>query len=277
MPFLLLTLLAAAPLKVAALAPNAVGVDQAVADAMIDRFATQLGAQGDISVVSARDISQVLGMERQKQLLGCNETSSSCTAELAAALGVDVLLTTTFAKIGKSISVTLRALNAKNGEVIAQETHRDADNDALQDWLDGAKTPIANGIRRSFGRTPIATAPAISTNSRSTGPWALAVAGLAVGVGGVTMSALSSNDAAALKSSTTLTLADIDSLERSGVTKRWVAIGLFVAAGACLTTALILFISGAPSFEPISSTSSKVTFNVMPTAGGAYSSLGVTW
>lgn len=274
MPFLLLTLLTAAPVKVAALAPNAVGVEQSVADAMLDRFATQLGAEGDLSVVSARDISQVLGMERQKQLLGCNETSSSCTAELAAALGVDVLLSSTFAKIGKSISITLRALNAKNGEVIAQQTHRAGDSDALQDWLDGAKTPLANGILRSLGRM-VLEAPAISTSSRSTGPWVLAIAGLAAGVGAVTMSALSANDAATLKSSTTLRLADIDSLERGGVIKRWVGVGLYVAAGACLTTALILFISGAPSFEPL--TSSKMTFNVVPVTGGAYSSLGFSW
>ena len=42
----------------------------------------------DIRVMTSGEVAQVIGLERQKQLLGCSETGASCMAELAGALTV---------------------------------------------------------------------------------------------------------------------------------------------------------------------------------------------
>ncbi len=52
-------------------------------------LAARLTARG-IKVITSRDLSTVLGVERQKELLGCAE--SSCAVEMLAAAGAEVVL-----------------------------------------------------------------------------------------------------------------------------------------------------------------------------------------
>lgn len=59
-------------------------------------LATHLREHG-LKVMTGRDIGAVLGLERQKQLLGCMDDSTSCSAELAGALGVGALVVGTVA------------------------------------------------------------------------------------------------------------------------------------------------------------------------------------
>ncbi len=80
--------LAVAPVRLAAPGFGHKGVPQSDADFYLDAFAQQLKS-ADLTVTTPADIQSLLGIERQKQLLGCDEDSTSCAAELAAALGVD--------------------------------------------------------------------------------------------------------------------------------------------------------------------------------------------
>ncbi len=64
-------------------------------------------------VVSTRDLAQVLTLERQKQLADCD--SASCVAELAGALGADVLAAGSVGKMGSSSVLNLRLINARSG------------------------------------------------------------------------------------------------------------------------------------------------------------------
>src|SRR5262245_60639309 len=61
-------------------------------DFLVEYFSDRLSAQGGVSVTTPAQISAVLGVERQKQLLGCSDSSESCSAELAGALGVEALI-----------------------------------------------------------------------------------------------------------------------------------------------------------------------------------------
>src|SRR5205823_914650 len=54
-------------------------------------------------VTTAAQLSAVLGLERQRQLLGCTEESGSCVAELANALGADVVVQSTVARVGEGL------------------------------------------------------------------------------------------------------------------------------------------------------------------------------
>src|SRR4051812_41792857 len=105
---LLLMMTSAAPVSVAAPAFQIMDVDQRVADAMLDRFATQLEAAGGVKVTSAHDIVQALGLERQRELAGCADAAQSCLAELAGALGADVVLSVNVVKAGTAFTATLR-------------------------------------------------------------------------------------------------------------------------------------------------------------------------
>lgn len=83
------------------------------AELLSARFA-ELG----VRVVSARDIQTLLGLERQRALLGCNETS--CIAELAGALGVDDVLVGDLARVDGGWLVTLKWLSSRDGSTRAR-------------------------------------------------------------------------------------------------------------------------------------------------------------
>src|SRR4051812_13752442 len=89
-PLAIALTLAAAPIRLAAPAWQSVDVDANKTRFFSDYFAQQLQqARPEIRVTTETEIGQLIGLERQKALLGCNEASSNCMAELAGALGVD--------------------------------------------------------------------------------------------------------------------------------------------------------------------------------------------
>ena len=53
---------------------------------------------GFVPVTSSKDVQAIVGLDRQKQLLGCG--TQSCSAELAGALSVDAPLFGSVAKAG---------------------------------------------------------------------------------------------------------------------------------------------------------------------------------
>src|SRR3954464_15436468 len=98
---------------------------------------SELTREGGFKVTTKNDVAQVLGIERQKQLLGCGDAQSSCLAELAGALGVDGILSGSLARIGSGFTVTLRVLRATDGSELATASVRVKNEEELQDWLDG--------------------------------------------------------------------------------------------------------------------------------------------
>src|SRR5688500_16256709 len=88
-----------APMKLALPGLQVVGIDPKLGAFYGEHFAQQLTLRG-ARVTSTSEISALLGLERQKQLLGCSDEASSCMAELAKALGVDGLALGDVAKVG---------------------------------------------------------------------------------------------------------------------------------------------------------------------------------
>lgn len=167
--------LAATPVKVATTGWLYVGIDERLGAVFLDRFVTQLGKGGGVSVLTQRDVEQVMGMERQRQLAGCSD--SGCLAELVGALGVDVLLTGSLAKTGSGYTVTLRARRALDGAELTSESARVGDDEELQDWLD-AQAPV---LARRLTSTADGPAPAGSVSTRSGSSFTRLVPGI-VGV-----------------------------------------------------------------------------------------------
>lgn len=133
---LIATSVAAAPPKLAATDFHTVGgVDKALSTFLSEHFAQRLGEALGAPVTTPKTIATVLGMERQKQMLGCADNSTSCVAELAGALGVDAIATGELAKLERSYQINVRILDAKDGRPVFTGSRRAANTEGLVDEL----------------------------------------------------------------------------------------------------------------------------------------------
>lgn len=91
-----------------------------------------------LKVVTSSDIQNILGLERQRELLGCAE-GTSCTAELIGALGADGLLVGEVARVGSQLQVNLKVVSGRSGETQATFARRiDAESELLELLDEGA-------------------------------------------------------------------------------------------------------------------------------------------
>lgn len=115
----LLLALAAPGAKVAVLDLMTPGLAEeqgkALSQSLVPLIASEVSALGH-SVISTTDIQAMLSFERQKALLGCND-DTSCLAEIGGALGVDLLVSGTLAKLGDTYNLTLTVLDIRTAEV----------------------------------------------------------------------------------------------------------------------------------------------------------------
>lgn len=149
-----LAVLTAAPVKIATSGFIVTGVEERVADAWVERFATVMGQDGRVKVTTQRDVVQLLGLERQKQLLGCSDESNSCLTELAGALGVDGVLSATIVKNGPGGLATVKVLRVKDASVWVSASERFSSDEALQDWLDATARQFTIELAGPSGGTP---------------------------------------------------------------------------------------------------------------------------
>jgi hypothetical protein len=148
------------PVKVAAPAFSLAGVDPKLGAVFQERFVSRLGA-ADLRVTSQQDIAQVLGLERQKQLLGCSTESSSCLAELAGALGVDLVLSGSVARSESGFIASIRVIRADDGQLVASPNTRTRTEGEFLDWLDATadslRATILQKLRGKAVSAPVAT------------------------------------------------------------------------------------------------------------------------
>jgi len=69
------------------------------------------------TVVSGQEIDDVMNLERQKQLMNCD--AESCVAEVAGALGVELLVTGSVSRLGTAMILHLRMLDTRTGRAVA--------------------------------------------------------------------------------------------------------------------------------------------------------------
>jgi hypothetical protein len=132
---LILATAGAAP-NLAAPGLTCTSVSPGVCDAYLEHFVANVSSRG-VSVVTKNDVAQVLSVERQKELLGCNdEKSASCLAELAGALGVGSVFGGTVAKVESGYVSTLKVINASDGSTKWSATTRVDDERALFRFLE---------------------------------------------------------------------------------------------------------------------------------------------
>lgn len=245
MTFVLTLILAAAPVKLAVPDVQGVNITPELGRFYSTEVARFLRSEG-LEVVSAADIASILGMERQKQLLGCGD-GTSCMAELGSALGCDLILSLNLARLDDdSYRGSIRVLSSIDGRARAEEAVEGRGQRALLDALERASSRLAKKLlpqregppARSFAWVPLAGG---------------AVAGL---VGGISLGIAHGNYA---RIPTVGDLSTATMLAREGETAQalgWSMIG--VGTGALLG-ALALFLFGGPADAPKASVSVSST------------------
>lgn len=209
----LATTAAAGPVSIAAPGLTTVQVEPRLGEVYLDRLISLLRASGPLKVTSSRDIEQVLGLDRQRQLLGCDE--SSCLTELVGALGVDAILTGSLASTGSGFLVTIRVLRASNGSDLVTVSQRLPDEARLGEWLEAQAPEIARRVLLGFGR--VEEAAAIARPASALVRWTPGIVGGLAALGGGVCFALAASSASTLKDPSVV---DVQTIQRAGETGR---------------------------------------------------------
>lgn len=109
---------------------QAQGVPAEAAQALTTAATQDLSQRGFFEVVTSADIQTLLGVERQKQLVGCSD-GSSCTAELAGAMGSRFVLSGSVTKLGSAVQLSMQMLDTAKAQPVARSVRLANDVEAL--------------------------------------------------------------------------------------------------------------------------------------------------
>ncbi|MFL5322074.1 MAG: hypothetical protein ACJ790_20600 [Myxococcaceae bacterium] len=171
-------LLAAAPAERAQLLVQdltvGAGIDPGTVTAITESLGAEIDRRGYFKSVTSKDVQTLLGVERQKQLVGCNDASSSCLSELAGALGAPYVLSGSVSKLGSAIQLTLQMLDVGKAQTVARAIRIANDVDSLR-----ATIPWA--LAEATGTPPPPLPSKLPAMSLVIGGGAVLVGGLAYG------------------------------------------------------------------------------------------------
>jgi hypothetical protein len=165
---LLPALCLAEPLKLAVPGLSVVDLDSQRSSFLTEHLAQELSDQG-AQVVSAQDLTVMLGLDRQRQLMGC--AGGKCVTELASSLGVDALVTGDVARLsGERFQLNLRMLDATTGQRLRTYTKRVVGFEKILDEMSkAARLMVATGNKK-FGRSSSPQTPVPSPRVESPTP-----------------------------------------------------------------------------------------------------------
>lgn len=252
-------------LSIAALEIEAIqGVSPGTAKILSNLVANRVGQSG-VEVITSGEIANLLGHEKQKQLMGCSE-DSGCLANIASALGTDFLLAGQVGKIGSRFNLSLTLLDLRSSKVVQRASKLcEATEDAL---VDAAQTAVGELLLPLTG-PPTATPPqpVAVVPEKATGPsrvpayltTALAVAAVGSGIG--TGLLAKSRYGTLEKDRATLSAGQFDRAAQEIRTTALAADVLYGVAAAAAGVSIWLWVRSAPPEAP------KVS--LLPTAQGA--------
>lgn len=216
-----------------------------------EHLAQQLAARG-VQVTTARQISAALGLERQRQLFGCDDAANSCMAELASALGVEGMLLGDIGKLGTKFQVNLRLTRSSSGRVFATFSRSVSREDDLLAALTDAAAELTPKIFAEFlpgAPAPVTavTAPELSTRVRT---WPLVPTFLAGGLAVASAVTFSLSAAAhgqlidPKPSPGTISDEVATGLKSQGEVTQWLALGTLIGAGVSLGVNVVMYFLG---------------------------------
>lgn len=242
-----------------------VGISEKQGDVYLDYFAQQVTKRG-VHVITRSDIVATLGLERQRQMLGCTEEQKSCVAELAGALGVSALVVGSIATAGSGFVINLKVMESSgSARALAIFSERVTSEDALYALLEKSAAELGEVLKPKL-------APAAPGSARALA-WVPMTAGLlAAGAGGVLFGVAKGTEADVARGDASITsLAAARARLESAV---GLQTGAFIAWGAGLAALLVaggmaLFGSSDAPVSP------AVSLHVGPNGAGLLFSWGL--
>ncbi|HBU49009.1 MAG TPA: hypothetical protein DEB46_11930 [Myxococcales bacterium] len=101
------------------------------------------------AVISGKDIRNLLDLEQQKAVSGCDE--AACLAQLGNALNVGHLLTSSLGKVGGQYSLSLRIMDTEAAKVIVREQAMVAGEDKLPEAVKSASAKVLQTFFDAIG------------------------------------------------------------------------------------------------------------------------------
>lgn len=158
--------LAAEPVRVAAPGFSSHGLEEKAGDFYADQVSQQLSFHG-LKVITRSEVSALLGHERQRELLGCQDDSGSCAVELAGALGTDALLLGEAAKVGDKFRISVRIVSSKNGDKLSSAVVTASSEDAVLEAFGLVAPRIAKETIAKVRKEPVPAEAAGVTTQRT--------------------------------------------------------------------------------------------------------------
>ena len=107
------------------------GVDAAAAPVITELVLEALLVRHGLPALGPADLKDLLTVEQQKQLIGCVE--GKCMAELAGALGSGRVVSGMVGRLGDTVVLTLKLIDATSAQVVARASRSVARVEAVRD------------------------------------------------------------------------------------------------------------------------------------------------
>jgi len=229
-------------MKLAAPGLSAVDIDASKVAFFTEQLASAM-AGPRLRVVTQKEIATMIGLERQRQLLGCSDPSAQCMAELAGALGVDGIVIGDVAKLGGSIRINLKVIAASDGHLLTKRSEKVTREEDVADALERLGREMAGELTGEP-----AAGGGVSLRTLSFVPLGL---GVAAAITGAVLLGLARGPADQLDTAAHLSLRDAVALHDQGVTLQTagaVALGTGVAVAVA---GAVLFAIGGKKAQPV--------------------------
>lgn len=136
---------ALSPFSVAAPAFSLVRIDPSEGGFFEQHLAQALIGQG-VKVTTRKEIEAVLGIERNRALLGCSTDSESCMTEIGASLGADAVLIGDIGKFGSRIQLNFKLVSSRTSAVLVAYSGQASPGEEVLSRLDEAAVILAGAI-----------------------------------------------------------------------------------------------------------------------------------
>jgi hypothetical protein len=219
-------------------------VDEKQLEVWSDVLFSELGDYG-ITVRRKRDIIQVLGLERQKQLLGCEAVS--CVAEIAQALDADGMIGGSIGKSGASLVLNVRVTSSAGTQLAAKSVVVPSVEAVLTELKPLARALAEAMAPRLPGRVTIKAKVTPGAKRFWWIPASVAVVSLGVGIG---LQASARSLEADIRAGTGFSsLMGVQTAVTSGKAQEAGSFVFFGIAGAAVVSTLLLVVLGQDTVE----------------------------
>lgn len=209
-----------------------------------EHLAQQMKLAG-AELFTPKEIAALLGLERQKQLIGCGEESTSCLAELASALGADGVVLGDVAKVGERVIVNVKIIATKNGKTVAAFSDSAPGEDGAVDVLTKGARMVAS---QSAGALTRSLTPSFEEQKDRRGLAVIPlIAGVVLGGAGGYAFYDSGQKYALLVAGTPKSVADGRSVQSTGALEQQLGVVGLGLGAAGVVAAAVVFFTGRPA------------------------------